>query len=58
MQPFGWLQLVVYLAALVLITKPMGLYLTNVFSGGRNWLSPVFVPIERLFYKLCGINPE
>src|SRR5207253_6642393 len=46
------------LPILLLITKPMGVYLTRVFTGGRTWLSPVCVPIERLFYRLCGVNPE
>ncbi len=52
------LQIVVFLVILLLLTKPMGLYLTNVFSGEKNWLTPVFRPVERLFYKLCGIDPE
>jgi len=37
---------------LILITKPMGLFLTNVFNGERNWLTPLFGPVERLFYKI------
>lgn len=54
----GVLQVVLFLALLLLITKPLGLYMTRVFSGGRTWLTPVFAPVERLFYKLCGVNPE
>src|SRR5215469_13490462 len=52
------LQVLIFLAIVLLITKPMGLYLTAVFSGGRTWLTPVFAPVERLFYRLCGVNPE
>ncbi len=52
------LQIVIFLVILLLLTRPMGLYLTNVFSGERNWLTPVLGPVERFFYKLCGINPE
>src|ERR1700736_3517013 len=52
------LQVVLVLIIVLLITKPLGLYLTTVFAGGRTWLSPVCVPIERLFYRLSGINPE
>jgi K+-transporting ATPase ATPase A chain len=52
------LQVLIFLAIVLLITKPMGLYLTAVFSGRRTWLTPVFAPVERLFYRLCGINPE
>jgi K+-transporting ATPase ATPase A chain len=51
-------QVLLFLIIVLLITKPLGLYLTNVFSGKRTWLSPVWVPVERLFYRLCGINPE
>ncbi len=51
-------QVSLFLIIVLLITRPLGLYLTNVFSGKRTWLSPVWVPVERLFYRLCGINPE
>lgn len=51
-------QVVVFLVLLLLLTKPMGLYLTRVFAGEKTWLTPVFQPVERLFYKLCGINAE
>ncbi len=54
----GVLQVLIYLVLVLLLTKPVGLYLTRVFAGGRTWLSPVFIPIERLFYRLSGINPE
>ena len=52
------LQVVIFLVVVLLITKPLGLYLTKVFAGERTWLSPVFVPIERLFYRFSGIDPE
>ena len=52
------LQFLVFIALLALITKPFGLYLVNVFSGQRNWLSPVLRPVERLFYRLSGVNEE
>ncbi|HEY6405888.1 MAG TPA: potassium-transporting ATPase subunit KdpA, partial [Ktedonobacteraceae bacterium] len=54
----GVLQVLIFLMLVLLITKPLGLYLTNVYAGERTWLSPVFVPVERLFYRLCGVNPE
>src|SRR5947208_10906289 len=52
------LQVLLFLAIVLLITKPLGLYMTKVFTGERTWLSPVCSPIERLFYRLCGVNPE
>jgi potassium-transporting ATPase potassium-binding subunit len=54
----GVLQVLLYLFLILLLTKPVGLYMTRVFNGERTWLSPVVGPIERLFYRLCGINPE
>jgi K+-transporting ATPase ATPase A chain len=54
----GVLQVLLYLFLVLLLTKPVGLYMTRVFNGERTWLSPVVVPIERLFYRLCGVNPE
>ena len=52
------LQVLLFLVIILLLTKPVGLYLTKVFNGERTWLSPVFVPAERLFYRLSGINSE
>src|SRR5579863_742323 len=52
------LQVLIFLVIILLLTKPVGLYLTKVFNGERTWLSPVFNPVERLFYWLSGINPE
>ncbi|HEY7416114.1 MAG TPA: potassium-transporting ATPase subunit KdpA, partial [Ktedonobacteraceae bacterium] len=51
-------QVLLFLVIVLLITKPIGLYLTAVFSGKRTWLSPIFMPVERLFYRLSGIHPE
>jgi K+-transporting ATPase ATPase A chain len=52
------IQILLFLIILLLITKPLGLYITKIFNGERTWLSPVLVPVERLFYRLCGVNPE
>jgi potassium-transporting ATPase potassium-binding subunit len=52
------LQVLIVLVIILLLTKPVGLYLTKVFNGERTWLSPVVVPVERFFYRLSGINAE
>src|SRR6188472_4529454 len=58
-QTAGWIQLALYLVALVLITKPMGLYLLRVLDPeGRTWLDPVLRPPERLTYTLMGVDPK
>jgi K+-transporting ATPase ATPase A chain len=57
MRSIDWLQLVLYVGALALITKPMGLYLVQVLdAGGRTWLDPVIKPFERLTYRLMGVQ--
>ena len=52
------LQVVIFLVIVLLLTKPLGLYMYKIFNGERTWLSPVFVPVERFFYRLSGVNPE
>ncbi|HEY1110155.1 MAG TPA: potassium-transporting ATPase subunit KdpA [Opitutaceae bacterium] len=53
----NWLQLALFVGALLLLTKPLGLYLVQVLDPkGRTWLDPVLRPVERLTYRLCGID--
>ena len=57
MQTSGWIQLALFVAALALITKPMGLYLMQVLdANGKTWLDPVLRPLERLTYRLMGVR--
>jgi K+-transporting ATPase ATPase A chain len=59
METSGWIQLAIFLIALVLITKPMGLYLVQVLDpNGRTWLDPVLRPLERGTYRFMGISPN
>ncbi len=54
-----WLQFALFLGLLALITKPVGLYLMQVLDvDGRTWLDPVLGPLERLTYRLLGIDPR
>jgi potassium-transporting ATPase potassium-binding subunit len=58
METSGWIQLAIFLIALALITKPMGLYLVQVLDrNGRTWLDPVLRPLERGTYRLMRIGP-
>ncbi|MBV9256920.1 MAG: potassium-transporting ATPase subunit KdpA [Ktedonobacteraceae bacterium] len=52
------LQVLIFMVIVLLLTRPVGLYLYKVFNGERTWLSPVFVPVERFFYRLSGVNKE
>src|SRR4029079_8562476 len=57
MEASGWLQFALYIVALALITKPMGLYLLHVLdANGRTWLDPVLRPLERLTYRVMGVD--
>jgi K+-transporting ATPase ATPase A chain len=57
MNSSGWLQLALYVAALTLITKPMGLYLMQVLdANGKTWLDPLVRPVERISYRLMGVH--
>ncbi len=52
----GVAQIVVYFALLLLITKPVGLYLIAVFEKKSTWLEPVLQPVERVLYKVSGVD--
>ena len=54
----GWVQIALFVAILLLVTRPLGGYLDNVMAGRRTFLSPVLQPIERGFYRLAGIDPK
>lgn len=54
----GWLQILFFFVLLLLVTKPLGVFMTRVFAGERNFLSPVLLPVERLIYRVCRVNPE
>src|SRR5580698_4094231 len=57
--PNSWLQLALFVGALLLVTKPLGLYLLQVLDAhGKTWLDAVIRPVERLTYRVCGIDPD
>ena len=59
MRSIDWLQLAVFVGALALLTKPMGLYLVQVLDArGRTWLDPLLKPLERLTYRVMGVRAE
>ncbi len=57
MSVFGWIQAGVFFLLVLALTKPLGAYMARVFSGERTLLSPVFEPVERVWYRLCRIDP-
>jgi|SoiMethySBSTD1v2_1073268.scaffolds.fasta_scaffold208643_2 potassium-transporting ATPase potassium-binding subunit len=53
----GWIQILLFAAIILAITKPLGSYMYRVFEGDRQPLPRLFGAIERLLYKLCGVDP-
>jgi K+-transporting ATPase ATPase A chain len=51
----GWMQFALYLAVLLLLVKPLGLYMARVFDGTAA-VTRWFGPAERLLYKMCRID--
>ncbi|MBL9159492.1 MAG: potassium-transporting ATPase subunit KdpA [Verrucomicrobiales bacterium] len=59
MHATDWIQFALFLGLLTLITKPLGLYLMQVLDAdGRTWLDPAVKPLERITYRLLGIDPR
>ena len=54
----GWIQILLYMAMIFAITKPLGSYMYRVFEGDRQPLPRLFGAIERLLCKLCGVDPK
>ncbi len=54
----GWIQIAIFFALIVACAKPLGTLIANVMEGRRNFLSPVFGPVEKLIYRLCGVRTD
>jgi len=52
----GWFQIVLFLAVILAITKPLGLFMAKVFGGERTFLDPLLRPVERLLYRVTGVD--
>jgi len=52
----GWIQIALYCAIIVAVTPIVGSYMTRVFNGESTWLSPVLRPVEKLVYRLGGVD--
>ena len=52
----GWFQIFLFFGAVVLLTKPLGIFLYRVYERKPTFLDPVLRPIERLIYRVCGID--
>jgi K+-transporting ATPase ATPase A chain len=54
----GWFQIGFYLLVIFLLTKPVGVFMTRVFNRDKTFLDPVLRPIERVVYRLTGVDEK
>jgi potassium-transporting ATPase potassium-binding subunit len=52
----GWIQIFVFLALIFAVTKPLGIFMARVFNRERTFLDPVARPLERLLYRVTGVD--
>ncbi len=54
----AWLNASILLAVVLLLAHPLARHMQAVFEGRQTWLSPALQPLERVIYRLCGIDPD
>ncbi len=54
----GWLQILFFFAMALLVAKPLGIFMTRVFSRERTFLDPVLRPVEKLLYRLTWVDED
>ena len=52
----GWLQILVFLALIFAVTKPLGIFMTRVFNREKTFMDSVLRPMERLLYRVTGVD--
>jgi K+-transporting ATPase ATPase A chain len=52
----GWIQILVFLGLILAVTKPIGVFMARVFNRERTFLDPVLRPLERLLYRVTGVD--
>jgi K+-transporting ATPase ATPase A chain len=54
----GWLQILLFLALIFAVTKPMGVFMARVFNREKTFMDPVLRPVERLLYRVTGVDED
>src|SRR3954469_6482591 len=52
----GWLQILLFFLLVLAVTKPLGIFMTHVFNRERTFMDPALRPLERLLYRLTGVD--
>jgi potassium-transporting ATPase potassium-binding subunit len=54
----GWFQILLFLVLILAVTKPMGVFMVRVFNRERTFMDPVLRPVERVLYRVTGVDEE
>jgi potassium-transporting ATPase potassium-binding subunit len=54
----GWFQIGFFLLVIFLLTKPLGIFIARVFNGEKTFLDPILRPVEKLAYRLTGVDEK
>jgi K+-transporting ATPase ATPase A chain len=54
----GWFQIGLFVVVIFLITKPLGIFLVRVFERQRTFLDPVLRPVEKILYRISGVDEQ
>src|SRR5260370_30689529 len=54
----GWLQILLFFGLVVGISKQVGVFMAKACCRERNWFVPVLRPVEKLIYKVTGVDEE
>ncbi len=52
----GWFQILLFFGLVLLVTKPLGIFMTRVFNRERTFVDPMLRPVERLLYRVTGVD--
>jgi K+-transporting ATPase ATPase A chain len=58
MNIYELMQTVFFFAILLLLIKPVGIFMARVYQGERTFLSPVLAPCENFLYRICGVDKD
>ena len=53
-----WIQVLFYTLLLIAVSPFIGKYMTRIFQGEKTLLSPILGPLERLIYRVCGVDAQ
>ena len=54
----GWAELVLAIGLAVALAWPIGVHVASVWANEPSWLDPVIGPVERMFYRAAGVDPD